>query len=168
MKMNWLKISCVAIALVFSAFSQASVITDVESINTKVNMWEHETWVHDITDVFTLGTAVSGTLSIEFWDDSKRDGLELASIIVGNIDLQDGALIYIPTTDWTGNLGVNSLASLNSSGMLSVDVWSIVGDFYIGNSTLKVITSSVPEPSSIILFGLGLLGLGGLRRLKAK
>jgi membrane protein involved in colicin uptake len=63
-------------------------------------------------------------------------------------------------------LGLSSLVKLNADGTLFVQVTSLLGDFVIGNSTLSVIAKdvSVPESSSLMLFGLGLLGLGVMRR----
>ncbi len=174
MKINWIKMAIASCALVLSGMSSAGVITDTESVDVKLNTWQVATWTHDLTDnaePFSLGSAISGMLSIEFWDD-ERDlpgilGGELATIVVGSIDFLDGSFIYSPTSDWSGSLGLNSLASLNSSGLLSVKVWSDYGDFYIGKSTLSVITSDVPEPSGLLLLGLGMFGLAVLRRRKA-
>lgn len=169
MNISWFKKVIAVSALLFSASGYAAVITDVKEVDTFVNMWSSKSWVHNINDNgFTLGTAQSATLSIEFWDDGgKWDFAELATIVVGSIDFLDGSFVYVPTNDWAGSLGVNSLISLNSSGLLNVKVWSSLGDFYVGNSTLEVVTSSVPEPTSLALFGLGLLGLGLLRRKNA-
>lgn len=160
----------IAVATLFmaSAAAHAGVIVDVEEVNTYVGLWSSTTWTHDLSDdSFVLGSAQSADIIIQFWDDQKRDLPELASIIIGTIDFKDGAIVYNPTSTWTGSLGFNSLASLNAYGLLEVNVWSLFGDFYIGNSTLTVTTDdvvSVPESSSIMLFALGLFGLVVSRR----
>lgn len=168
MKFEWIKKIIVASAFLISTSSFAGVITDVVTQEYKVNTLEKVSWTHDLTDDgFVFGSAESATLTIKFRDDSSSfwDFIELATIVVGDFDLQDGEFIYVPTSDWAGSLGVNSLVTLNATGLLNVTVWSTIGDFIVGDSTLTV--STVPEPGSLILFGMGLLGLGILRRRNA-
>lgn len=164
--------------LFFTAFwlcssqAVANVITDVEAVDAYVGHWKGISWTHDLSDQpFTLGSALSGTLTIEFSDDNKRflpDLPEFASIVVGVFDFQDEELIYKATRDWSGDLGINSLAILNGSGMLDVRVWSDFGDFHIGNSILEVVTSSsIPEPVALCLLGIGLIVLGLVRTRRA-
>lgn len=160
----------IAVATLFmaSVTAHAGVIVDVEEVNTYVGMWSSTTWTHDLSDNgLVLGSAQSADISIQFWDDQRRDLPELASIIIGSLDLQDGAIVYNPTSNWSGALGFNSIASLNAYGLLEVNVWSLFGDFYIGDSTLTVTTAdvvSVPEASSLALLVLGLLSLVACRR----
>jgi len=168
MKFEWIKKIIVASAFLISTSSFAGVITDVVTQQHKIDTFESVSWTHDLTDDgFVFGSAESATLTIKFWDDSNSfwDFFELATIVVGSIDLEDGDIFHIPVNDWAGSLGVNSLVTLNATGLLNVTVWSTLGDFIVGDSTLTV--STVPEPSSLILFGMGLLGLGVLRRRNA-
>ncbi len=171
---RWLKSAGLAVCMLVSASSFAGMITDVEPVNKKINWLQSTSWTHNLNDnvdIFDLGSAVSATLSIEFWDD-KRDPRwargEIATIVVGIIDFQDGALIYNPVSTWGGSLGVNSLAGLNDDGLLNIKVWSDWGDFYIGDSILEVITRdrvAVPEPGTIALLSLGMCGLLASRKL---
>lgn len=157
------------VACVFSVNSFAGVITDVEreGLTTTLSFGQSVSWTHNILDQgFVLGTAESASILIELKDDKDPwyQPFETAIIQLGKFDLQDGALTVSPTVSWFGNLGVSSLAKLNADGTLFVQVTSILGDFVVGKSTLSVITSDVPESSSLVLLALGLLGLGVMRK----
>lgn len=163
-----LKALFAAALCVLSLNSFAGIITDVVNVNAKLDLVPFnsnpfsKSWTHDITDNgFVFGTAESASLEIAFKDDSTNDGYELATVLVHFLDFEEAGLFVDPTTTWVGNVGVSALAYLNSFGTLDVTVWSNWGDFKIGTSTLKV---NVPESSGLMLFGLGLLGLGVMRR----
>ena len=166
-----LKSFVAVVACVFSVNSFAGLITDVErnGVSTTVSFGQSVSWTHNILDSgFALGSAESASIVIELKDD-KNDAwympFEIALVQLGNFDMEDGGVAN-PTVAWFGNLGVSSLAKLNADGTLFVQVTSTLGDFIVGKSTLSVITKevSVPESSSLMLFGLGLLGLGLMRR----
>lgn len=160
----------------FSALASASMITDVVTQNEYVGWFGSHSYAHDLNDDgFSLGSAVSGTLEIALFDDNEPDACEpnplpfgpseicipdIQEIVVFTVeafDLDTGGFTF--GSSFSGDLEVNALAALNADGMLDVTVSSVTGDFYVGNSTLKIVTSAVPEPGVIGLLALGLLGL---------
>ena len=159
-----------------STASNASLITDTVEQNIYLNTFQSYQYTHDITDDgFALGNALSGTLSIDLYDDNRGswvhvwrgfryipDGFEATLFTIADFDLDtDGATAY--ANDFYNSLGIQALASLNYNGLLDVTVFSIVGDFYLGNSVLTV---DVPEPSTIIMMLLALFSFVIIRARK--
>jgi len=74
---------------------------------------------------------------------------------IDNAVVNNGDPIY-----WDENSGASS-ASENSVGTIPSEAFTI-----LGGSTTTTSSTSVPEPSSIMLFGSGILGLAGVLRRK--
>ncbi|MEJ2394085.1 MAG: PEP-CTERM sorting domain-containing protein [Candidatus Thiodiazotropha sp.] len=156
--------------LVMSGVSSAGLITDTVVQSHYVDWWDSYGYTHNINDDgFVLGSAVSGTLTIDIWDDRKGWEEYIAPesllFIVEAFDFDTGAFSF--GTAFSGGLEVNALGALNADGLLDVTIQSVTGDFYVGNSVLSVVTADVPAPSALLLMGLGLVGLVAARRVKA-
>ena len=124
------------------------------------------TFTHDIRDNgFDVGleTVTGFTLTMNFYDD--RDWLPESFMvdIIGDLSL--------PTWLFQASLfnaEINGDATLNESGMLTVNIYRVVGDFYFAQSTLTAEGKdvAVPEPTTMLLLGLGLVGIAAVRRRK--
>ncbi len=167
-----LKSLLVSATLLFSSISQAGLITDTVTQKGFVDYVSSYSYQHDLNDnSFTLGSALSATLAIDIYDDAQCGGFECfvewipesAIVQVEAFDFDSGGFTF---GSFLGDLEINGLIALNTDGFLDITVRSVTGDFWVGNSTLTVVTAdaAVPEPSIIALFGLGLLGLGLARR----
>lgn len=145
-------------------------------------------YTHNVSlnPAFEAGAIVSGQLSIELFDtdnvsfgesvaafftgvNPETDGPDLATVIVEGLDGDTGSFITTVDGLWTANLGPAAIGALNLDGMLNVIVGGFAGldDLNIGTSTLTLVTQDVPAPATLALFGLGLAGLGAVRRRRA-
>lgn len=97
-------------------------------------------------------------------------------------DAQESVKFSFDGFSWTSNVDGNSviadvfnfsLGSLLSDGIVNVSLRGQTGDFMFDKSLLtvygnNVASTSVPEPASLALFGLGLLGVGVAGKRKAQ
>jgi hypothetical protein len=150
--------------------ASAGVIVDVVTQHELVNLGNPLEYQHNLlADGFVPGTAISGSLTINIYDDDW-DFLgagEGAVITVENFDFDTGgawgAVWFSAAPGWANDLGISALAALNTDGYLDVQINGI-GDFWVGDSTLTIETQEVPEPATLSLLALGLLGLAGISR----
>jgi hypothetical protein len=177
-KAKWTALLAVAGAALCGTASAGSMTwTDYYDFNPDrlLTQGQEVKFTHDITDGpsgFNEATDNVSWYSLAFDLYDDRDslfdgtlGLEIGGAgdgALGAYFTLGGAELGLPT--------VNGFYQLNNSGLLSVTITSLLGDFYLGSSTLTATGSrntSVPEPGTLALLGAALVGFGLVRRKRA-
>jgi len=133
-------------------------------VNRLDSLGDYVRWTHHFMEEFDTSTpqVLSGTLTLALRDD--RDW----SWEFGFGWAEDGTLGLgeVDTDDYSFNVDTSFL----EDGLFTVTLASLGGDFYIDSSDLKIVYNSaapVPEPATMLLFGVGLIGIVGLGRRKS-
>ena len=126
---------------------------------------------HDLTDVgfnYDLDTISSYKLTLSMHNDKGM--VDYVTIDQPGL-FNDTTTLLLNWTVATVNTGtsVEGLWSLNDDGTLAITVKSIFGSFFLDSSQLVAEgtqgqSSNVPEPASIALLAVGLIGIAVMRR----
>ena len=122
---------------------------------------DYVTWTHYFDFDPAAEEVLSGGLTLWLSDD-ETDTYNPATWEIGIFWAEDGTW-EMGGVD-TGTYGYDISASCLDDGTFTVTLVSVTGDFYIDKAELDITYNPVPEPSTILLMGSGLLGLVGYSR----
>jgi hypothetical protein len=165
------------VALGFSLNASAGPVSFESTVHQLeyIGNGDHKTYWHNLAyEGFVVGTHVAQSfdLFITLFDDLDLLHGETVSVNVaaGSSEAQYGSLVnlYLPSFSVYGSTLAQALLQITDTGLLSVKISSVRGDFYLGNSYLKVNawapngSVSVPEPGILVLMLAGLACVAGI------
>ena len=170
--------SLIAVAAV-SGTAQAAFVpatwTDDYITNTPVSPGSPAEYFHDITfGGFNPGSdlVTSFQLTIDLYSNATSRWFQGLAFVDAGFGTTNPLVFSFGDSAYQGT-SLLGLFTLNLEGLLDVTVSSIIGDFDLTGSHLVANgfqrVASVPEPGTLALLGLGLLGIAaGVRRKAAR
>jgi hypothetical protein len=135
----------------------------------RVNDEHSLSYIHNIVDngytpIFDL--VYNASLQVDLYDDRDKEGETAKIDVPGFFGKGDRTYFDLSGTEF-GGWSLLGYAQLWLTGTYEVVITAITGDFKVGSSLLVVNgedLTNVPEPTTLGLLGLGLLGVAGVSR----
>lgn len=173
-----------AFCFMFLGTANASLITETHDITAAGENSIGFTYFKVITagvfDLYTTGPTIDPVL-ILFHDDGNLDLSDLitgdddscpdslcgvagdySNALIANLFLNTGSYVaVISNFDFSPSEAVSGSNTNDLTGLASINIVRSPND---STGATAVLTTSVPEPSTLLLFGMSVLGFAGMRR----